>query len=346
MCGASGNICCHAPEIAYNPTYGPLVYCDEGLGCDIITDQCVQPCGGAGQVCCDGSETRALKWTREGRVYSPTGFELIEMCDKGACDITSHRCFSCGATVGSACCPPDASQATQRCVGNNIMCQFETGICIQCGNRGNPPCDTACDSGLELRNKLCDICGTDLQPPCDSEYSCENGCGAGLKIAKGLCQHCGSNLQIPCDAIILPDCKIYQGECDPSLAIINGVCACGTQGYEPCQDGSCFGSAHLNWSPSRSAHVCDSDCGRLSSNGIPEPACRQRYYFSDGSGRWSYRFYCYGNTQLASQGISAPDACICVRSTSSETEGDTSDSSGLCISNRPPGSYIDDPDVD
>ena len=112
FCGGLGNACCHAPKSSGNPADGPLVACQEGLGCDIITNKCVQPCGVTGGVCCDGPETRAPKWTADGKVYSPNYFNMREMCDAGACSVQTHRCSACGTTGGGACCGPDAAQAT------------------------------------------------------------------------------------------------------------------------------------------------------------------------------------------------------------------------------------------
>ena len=191
LCGNLGNKCCRPPIGGSDSSFGPLVSCDVGLGCDITTDRCVSPCGGEGQVCCDGPETRALKWTDTGKVFSPdpsSGFfdggvvrQLIELCKSGACDKPSHRCIPCGTTPGAACCPPDAAQATARCVAPHQECKFDdqsatSGVCLECGNQGKPPCTDGCDFGLDVRNGLCDICGADGQPPCD------NGCQKGLGL--------------------------------------------------------------------------------------------------------------------------------------------------------------------
>lgn len=116
LCGGLGQACCRPPRSITTAGYGHLVACGTGLGCDVTSNTCVQPCGGTGQVCCDGPETRAPKWTNDGRVYSPNYFGMREMCDRGACDIPSHRCFDCGTVDGAPCCPPDAAQATARCI--------------------------------------------------------------------------------------------------------------------------------------------------------------------------------------------------------------------------------------
>jgi hypothetical protein len=230
-CGASGQICCHAPASVSN-VYGPLVHCNTGLGCDINSDQCVQPCGGPGQACCDGPETRALEWTTSGLVYSPTQPGLREMCDQGACDVPTHRCFSCGGAAGVACCPPDASHATARCTRDeHLMCQFDSGtfasgICVDCGSQGKPPCPWGCDANLDIRNGVCDLCGANFQPPCDRTWPA-GGCNLGLSIAQGVCRYCGAEGQIPCDS-----------GCNPGLSIAQGVCRhCGAEGQIPCDSG-------------------------------------------------------------------------------------------------------------
>jgi hypothetical protein len=248
-CGAPGQRCCLAP-FQNLPAFGPLVSCQRGLGCDVTTNKCVSPCGGSGQVCCDGPETRALKWTAEGNVYSPTSWNLREMCDTGACDIQAHRCYTCGTQDGGPCCPPDASQATARCVGDSLECQFDpggfavSGTCRACGSKGRLPCRWGCEPGLDIRNGRCDICGGDSQPPCD------RGCNSGLGLAQGLCRQCGNAQQIRCDS-----------GCKGGLKVKNGLCAaCGDPGQAPCDSGCNSGTRLINGA-----------CTRCGYNG--QPAC-------------------------------------------------------------------------
>jgi hypothetical protein len=229
QCGALGKACCRPPAALHIPAdLGPIVSCQQGLGCDITTGKCVSSCGGTGQVCCDGPETRATKWTARG-LYSPNSWNMREMCDAGACERQTHRCFTCGTQEGGRCCPPDAAQATARCVGDRLKCEFDeqvfgtSGTCHACGIKGRPPCPWGCDAGLDLRNGLCDICGGDGQPKCD------NGCKSGLDLAKGLCRQCGGNQQILCDF-----------GCRAGLGPKNGLCvACGGPGQAPCDNGWC-----------------------------------------------------------------------------------------------------------
>lgn len=234
-CGALGEDCCHAP-IQNVSAFGPLVSCNEGLGCDIATNKCVSTCGGPGQVCCDGPETRAPKWTADGKIYSPNSFNMREMCNEGVCDKQTHRCITCGTKDGDPCCPPDAAQATARCFGASLSCEFdpqgfyESGICRACGKKGRSPCDWGCDPGLGLRKGLCDICGGNLQPPCD------NGCNSGLGLLQGLCRQCGNAGQTPCD-----------NGCRGGLKIKNGLCtACGAGGQPPCDSGCDLGTREIN----------------------------------------------------------------------------------------------------
>jgi hypothetical protein len=191
-CGALGKPCCRAPAASQNiPAFGPLVGCQQGLGCDLTTNTCVSACGGPGQVCCDGPETRAAKWTADGKIYSPNSRNLREMCDTGVCDKQAHRCITCGTQDGGPCCSSDAAQATARCfrdakTGNRLVCNDRWardagGICLACGKSGQPKCLTAgespCDDGLVERESdgICVSCGSVGQPTCDRGEPCRDG---------------------------------------------------------------------------------------------------------------------------------------------------------------------------
>jgi len=250
FCGGLGERCCRPPGSPTSPGVGAVVACGENLGCDITTNTCVSPCGGTGQVCCDGPDTRATKWTADGKLYSPNTWNMREMCDAGACDPASHRCFAFGTTDGAACCPPDAEQATARCVGERLHCEFGPGVfarsgtCRACGIQGREPCPWGCDDALGVRKGLCDVCGGQNQPACD------NGCNSGLGIAQGLCRACGNLNQIPCDS-----------GCRAGLGVRNGLCvACGTAGQAACDGGCKTGTRLIN-------NVCTA-CG-----GLNQPPC-------------------------------------------------------------------------
>ncbi len=239
-CGALGGTCCHPPQSPIpNPAYA-FVKCQEGLGCDITTDTCVSSCGGPGQVCCDGPETKACGWTEDGRMYcptglGPTGLPLREMCDMGSCDRATHRCFACGTQDGGPCCPPDAAEGVARCMSDFLECKFdsdlhESGTCRTCGSRGKPPCYWGCDQGLDLRDGQCDICGDDLQPLCDPNAK-NPGCKTGLRHRNGFCSNtCGTVGYSPCDG----------SWCEGGLGLKNGLCVvCGAQGQQLCDGFGC-----------------------------------------------------------------------------------------------------------
>lgn len=263
-CGGAGEACCKPPGAGQMSGVGPLVACNVGLGCDIQTNTCVQPCGGTGQVCCDGPETRAPKWTADGKVYSPNTWDMQEMCRAGACDIQSHKCFACGTQDGQPCCPPDAAQATARCIGERLSCDFapdtfyRSGTCVMCGIRGRPPCDWGCDAGLGILKGVCTDCGGEGQVPCDNRQ-----CRPGLGIAGGVCRACGGLNQIPCDS-----------GCKGGLGTVGGVCvACGGSGQPPCDGGCGPGRRAING-------VCQ-PCGGL--NQPPcDKGCNYPYRVSNG----------------------------------------------------------------
>lgn len=258
FCGDAGQPCCRPPKSVQNiPGIGAIVACGKGLGCDLITGKCTPACGNPGQPCCDGPETRATKWTSTGRLYSPNTWNMVEMCHAGACEKYSHRCFTCGNADGLPCCPPDAAQATARCIGERLSCAFDpwgsatSGTCHKCGIKGREPCSGGfCEPGLGIRNGLCDFCGGDFQPPCDSgcqsglgvksglcrqcgnvnQIPCDSGCFAGLKLRSGLCAVCGSYGQVPCDA-----------GCNPGTVLKNELCVqCGYNGQPPCSNGCVY----------------------------------------------------------------------------------------------------------
>jgi hypothetical protein len=244
ICGPEGHSCCHGPETEKTKKdYGPLVHCDNGLGCDTQTDTCVKPCGGSQQVCCDGPNTRALRWTDKGAIYSPTGWGLLNMCSSGGCDKNLHTCISCGSTDGAACCGPDAQQASARCVSDHLTCDFDpgtiaSGTCHACGIAGKKPCPWGCNSPLGVRNGLCALCGGEQQPPCDAD--CESGCNSGLKIRNGLCtSSCGGIDGPPCDVIQKKGAGCFQqNACLPFLRIRHGLCEyCGADGQLTCDFG-------------------------------------------------------------------------------------------------------------
>ena len=297
ICGTAGQSCCKPP---HDPPagLGPLVRCNSGLGCDIATNVCVSSCGTPGKVCCDGPETRSPGWTADGRFFSPTGRSLVDMCQGGACDRASHKCFACGTADGMACCPADAQQATEKCIGERLFCKTvgnndTGGTCHRCGILGREPCSFGCDAPLDVRQGLCALCGLLSQPPCD------RGCKQGLGIRQGVCQKCGGLNEAPCDSgcsggldIRGGTCQVCGGQgqptcdsgCKSPLIAVNGVCQpCGANGQRPCQSGCRAGLSESagRCQPCGAVHqiTCNGGCNLPSLRNInglceypPEPA--------------------------------------------------------------------------
>jgi len=285
-CGALGKACCRAPHQDV-PAFGPLVSCQQGLGCDITTNKCVSTCGGPGQVCCDGPETRATKWTAAGWNYSPSDPNLREMCDAGVCDRQTHRCITCGTRDGGRCCSSDAAQAIARCfrdakTDHRLVCIARWvgdagGMCVECGDGGQPACETVgespCADGYVERNGLCVPCGWAGQPTCDLGEPCrgghsvpnrsfseclpaggpnqpcrpDGGCDyQGLFCNNGrICQSCGHPGEICCPPGRLdPIVSNNTGCLQPAVCLNNRCFACGQEnmpvcpGSNYCSDGS------------------------------------------------------------------------------------------------------------
>jgi hypothetical protein len=246
ICGPEGNPCCKGPDTPLTLSeYGPLRHCNQGLGCDIVNDRCVKPCGGAGQVCCDSQQTRAVIWDANGRISSPTSPGLLDMCSGTSCDKASHRCVACGSVDGASCCPPSAQQATASCTAPGLECQFDnyndnSGVCHACGTVGKPPCASGCNPGLDVFNGVCDVCGSAGKRPCNSQY-CDHGCKSPLHPSGGLCQACGAEQQPACDPFPPTAlCRPGQSACNPGLVPAGGRCVpCGSAGATPCDNVSC-----------------------------------------------------------------------------------------------------------
>jgi hypothetical protein len=266
-CGALGKACCRAPTASQNvPAFGPLVSCQHGLGCDITTNRCVSTCGGPGQVCCDGPETRAPKWTPDGKLYSPNPRNLREMCDAGVCDRQTHRCITCGTRDGGACCSSDAAQATARCfrdarTGNRLDCHARWvgdvgGICLECGPLGQPACATAgewpCDDGGVAKNGLCVHCGWVGESICDRGEACRDGRSVPDR-SSSLCIAAGGPNQ-PCR----PD-----GGCDDPRYFCNGNRICQYYNYTiPVGAGASVGGGGGGVCGAKGQVPCGSGCNQ------------------------------------------------------------------------------------
>jgi hypothetical protein len=236
----------------------------------------VSPCGLPGDACCDGPETRALGWNSYG-VYSPTGPFLKEMCVDGTCDKPSHRCVACASGPGTACCPPDASQATARCIGPNLECKFDdnsysSGTCFVCGVINSPPCNGYCDSPWKLSNGICVECGDANKVACDAtEYWCNNGCKPHLLVVDGICTPCGDVGQIQCGyhdtSSRLCGQYVDWNFCKPGLGVLHGLCQmCGSEGKSPCDNG-CF------WGLKTKQGLCTTFCGHENQEPCDDGSC-------------------------------------------------------------------------
>lgn len=162
--------------------------------------------------------------------------------------VGSRRCVGCGRWAGAACCPPDLRYALGRCSeafldGRRLVCDDPwagaAGKCVRCGQQvGDPACMTegepACDRGLVEHHGLCVFCGNPGQPPCDDgcdEYSAVLGRDGFCVAAGGPWQPCRRGLRSPCS---------YRGTFCNAAKICE---ACGNLGQRCCPDGSpCWNS--------------------------------------------------------------------------------------------------------
>lgn len=246
-CGATGQSCCRPqPAIAGDPT---LAHCNTGLGCDIATNTCVSRCGGAGEVCCDGPGTRAPRWTADGRLYSPSGPFLQEMCRNATCDPTSRRCLiGCGHSEGQACCGPQPAMGVASCSGRGLYCEFAEGtsvrgICRSCGKAGGEACRNGCEGRfVPDANNICVPCGAIGQQSCSQAPSCADDAVQG---PGGLCIQCGWGYRHqpvcpsgePCRGFSIPD---QTGKRCMQAALIGMSCLHGDCQEGVCERGTCF----------------------------------------------------------------------------------------------------------
>ena len=172
-------------------------HCHKSLGCNIDTNEC-EPCGGAGQVCCDGDYTGFSLRGYSGFLLDSQ--ERISTCNPGLrCDaalapdgitwIGTRRCQPCGTTKNAPCCAPDTSYGLGRCYndaasGERLVCsdpyKGAAGVCIPCGKwAGQPECianGRPCDPGMVAdQYGICRMCGFPGQPTCDDSPRCRPG---------------------------------------------------------------------------------------------------------------------------------------------------------------------------
>jgi hypothetical protein len=280
FCGREGSACCHAPE-SIREINGPLVHCNAGLGCDVVTDTCVSPCGAAGQVCCDGPDTNAPRWKDNGRVEVPTGFLVRQMCLESVCNPIARRCMiGCGHEAGQACCPPQPAIGIATCIGTGLYCDFapgsssEAGICRQCGKPYQESCGGSCEGRFtDDSNDICVPCGPTGQLACDGPPDCDDE-----RATPGpgrICVICGIGGD--------PACRFGKPCRRPFLAPdAAGICR-GTQAIgmpcgrsSECREGICGQNGKCRWPQ-------PPPCGALHQPGctVPPP-CREGVLANDG----------------------------------------------------------------
>ena len=186
-CGAPGQSCCKWPNSL--PGLDPRYCKAPGAGCNIATNTCEIPCGGGGQVCCDGPDTYAPQGDSSptGAFFCTNGdcYPRKQMCASGACTRESRRCNdTCGKTAGAACCAPDAGIAVASCKAADLICEFgrhmDSGTCVRCGEQGQPPCpgdECRVSAGVRTMEKdgICVACGIVGLPECPSGRKCDAG---------------------------------------------------------------------------------------------------------------------------------------------------------------------------
>lgn len=268
QCGGPRQVCCTPPRpIDFPATSGPLVTCNTGLGCDLASNTCVSPCGRAGQVCCDGPDTRAPQWTSDGRVYVPTGL-VREMCTGAVCDPQERRCkASCGLRKGQACCPPQPGIGVGTCQAPTLICDLVVGsnpygTCQACGRLGQPSCAGGCFDRSVEQNGMCVGCGYPGMPVCNGDPPCNAG-AAPHPTHHATCVEAGWNGQ-PC----MPGSLCHGGNQCNSRNICEscgmpGQRCCHLAGVAPCSPGEC------------SQGVCKA-CGYFNQpQCATEPLCRE-----------------------------------------------------------------------
>jgi hypothetical protein len=242
-CDKPGNPCCLRDAEVKTP------HCHKSLGCNVATRRC-EPCGGQGQVCCDGDFTGFSLRGYSGFLLDPQ--ERTTTCNPGLrCDaklaadgktwLGTRRCQPCGTTLGGPCCAPDASYGLGRCfadaaTGEPLVCsdpwKGAAGICIPCGKAaGQPACiasGQACASGLVAdSHDICRPCGSPGEPMCEDGVPCRSG--AVPHRFRDECVPAGGPNQ-PCDPTVPGGC-VYKG----TFCNAGKICEpCGMPGQRCC----------------------------------------------------------------------------------------------------------------
>ena len=175
----------------------------------------------------------------------------------------TRKCQACGTKDGGPCCAPDVRYALGRCFEDaqtkkTLTCNDpwagERGTCIPCGRWiGDVACMTRqpCADGLVEKDGICIACGQPGQPTCDRGDPCRGGQSVPNK-SYSQCVAAGGAWQ-PC----LPngDCSFQRMFCNPQKVCEpcgggGETCCPPAEGNQctvgECRDGRCFACGYMN----------------------------------------------------------------------------------------------------
>ena len=173
-----------------------------------------------------------------------------------------------GCDAGLECVPPSGETLNRGSTGaTGGGATFGLGICIECGDPGEPCCDgMTCATDAACVAGTCEACGDEGQPCCGTD------CDSSLLVCdQGTCVECGAAGEPCCSGMI----------CSTDTMCVGGTCVCGDAG-QPCCNGNMCNSENLLCSGSLceacgavgeqccEGNVC-SDAGVVCSEDICEP---------------------------------------------------------------------------
>jgi hypothetical protein len=278
-CGDEAESCCGP----YRDQYGPfgVPHCNARLGCSLVTKKCEQPCGHAGEVCCDRPDTRgfqgATRSSQSTRFYNEGDGNVSAtrpMCAESACDMTTRRCVAdCGANAGQPCCGPEPYSAVARCTKPTLVCRFAPdsyvqGICEPCGALWQTPCDIGepCREGTERPDSsMCEPCGGVGQLPCARGGVATCRPGLVMRIPGGRC-----NRPPPPPSSPTPGLSVGVGApsgplCPPGTILCGARCVAS----DPLNCGRCGSSCPQGTICEGQRCVADTTCAAVSAACVP-----------------------------------------------------------------------------